>query len=238
MIGKKNIWERYLEYEIGDLDNFKIPANKVLIEYDPSGTEKTIGGIMVVKEMDFASHANRTGKVVKLPNILYCQVKDPGSMPWKCDIDIKVGDEIYMVHSDSYNCYLFGHNGKHLKLVDYSGILLAKEGENVKMCNGYVLLEKVFEKNEKFGFKETENERYGIVKAIGKPNTWIKGYDKNLKKEILRKANDINLKIGEKVYIHDVSRVFDLEDYQHAKFDNRKIYKVCSRDRISAKVGF
>lgn len=234
-VGKKYEFERYIEYEIKNLDDFHILENKVLIQYNEEEYNKTEGGIITIRDQDFAGHAIRRGKVIKLPNKLTCVRGNGLSMSWECDIDIKVGDIVYMTPQDSYHCYPFRHEDKIMKLVNYEGIILAKRKDDIIMCNGYVLLEKEMH-TISFGKFEKEEERknYGTVKAIGKPNRRRKEFNNKLKKDILVDDSQMNLKVGDKVYIHDPTRVFELEDFSHAKFDNRKIYNVCSRRRISA----
>lgn len=236
-IGKKNVWERYLEYEIEDWENFRIPCNKVLIDFNPLENECTNGGIIVVRDMNFASHAIRRGIVKKVPEKLYCQLRDPSSMPWVCDMDLKIGDEVYLTHQDSYHAYLFSYKEHTYKLVDYSGILLAKNNDQLTMCNGYLLLEKTKKIFKYLNYEvEKEVKEYGIIKAIGKPNKFYKTYDSKYKKEVLKEDSQQDFQIGQKVFIEDITRVFDLEDFMHAKFDNRKIYNVCSRRRLGAIV--
>jgi co-chaperonin GroES (HSP10) len=233
--GKKNAWERYLEFTIEDWENFRIPHNRVLVELNPEETERTIGGIIVVKEHNFAAHATRRGIVKKTPHSLVCNINQGETMPWETDMELKIGDEVYMTFQDSNYGYPFTYKGNYMRMIDYSGILLAKRDKEIIMCNGYVLLEKIINKKT-FGAytKEEEDPNFAIVHAIGKPNRRIKGYDKHLQEEVFTKDVSIDLKIGDKVYINDHTRVFDLEDFAHANFDNRKIYKVCSRRRIAA----
>ena len=236
--GKKNAWERYLEYEIQDWDRFRIPHNRVLVEIDPQEYETTVGGILVVKDTNLAAHATRRGVVRKLPHSLVCTINEGTTMPWECDMDLQVGDEVYMTAQDSYNCYTFTYEDKVMKLVDYSGLLLAKRGEDIAMLNGYLLIEKV---TKEVGFgaykKEEEDPNFGIVHAVGKPNKRIKGHHPHEKKEVFVEDIQTEINIGDKIYIHDRTRTFDLEDFAHARFDNRKIYKVCSRRRVAAVVG-
>ena len=111
--GKKNEWQMYVEEHINDLDGFRIPHNRVLVEMDRNANEKTVGGILVSKEWDYAGHALRWGKVKKLPERIYCQVGDPSSMPWECDLDVQIGDEICILYQDSNYGYPFNHKKKY-----------------------------------------------------------------------------------------------------------------------------
>lgn len=236
-VGNKYEFERYLPYDIEDLSTFRILSNKVLVEIKEEEYNKTEGGIIIVRDMDFAAHSVRRALVIKLPEKLTCIKGDGSTMSWECDIDIKEGDIVYMNHQNSYHCYPFNYEDKLFKLVNYDGIIFAQRDEEIVMCNGMVLLEKYYDTIGYGKFeKKVENKKFGYVKAIGKPNRRIKSYCKKTKKETLIDDSQINLNIGDKVFIHDPSRVFELEDYAHAKFDNRKIYNVCSRRRISAIV--
>lgn len=234
-VGHKYEFERYLSYDIEDLETFRILQNRVLIEYNDEEYSTTEGGILVVREFDFAAHSVRRGKVIKLPEKLTCIRNDALSMPWETELEIKVGDEVYLNHQAFYHCYPFTLKEKTLKLIDYSGIIFAKREDEIIMCNGYVMLEKQIEtkKFREVEFKR-ENKNLGIVKAVGKPNGLRKDYDMKTKRETLILDSQIELKVGQKVFIHEPDKVFELEDYAHAKFDNRQIYNVCSRRRISA----
>lgn len=235
--GNKNAWERYLEYEIENWEAFRIPHNRVLVELNPEETEKTIGGIIVVKEHNFAAHATRRGIVKKVPHSLVCNINQGETMPWETEMNLREGDEIYMTFQDSNYGYPFTYKGNYMRMINYEGILLAKRGDDIIMCNGYVLLEKLTVKKT-FGAytKEEEDPHFAIIHAIGQPNGKLKGFDKFKKEEVFTEDSKIDVRVGDKVFITDHTRVFDLEDFAHAQFDNRKIYKVCSRRRITAIV--
>lgn len=233
--GKRNEWQMYTEEHINDLDGFIVPHNRVLMEMDPDANEKTVGGIITIKEMDYAGHAVRWGTVKKLPKRLYCQLKDPTSMPWECDIDVLPGDKVLMTYQDSNYGYPFWHGDKYHKLISYDGIILAKRENEIIMCNGYLLFEKVYETLRAGSYEKiVEDKRWGIVVASGKPNRRRKDYDMKRKSETLVMDSQVDLVPGDKVFIEDPTRVFDLEDFSHASFDNRKIYKVASRRRLGA----
>ena len=69
MSDKKNEFEKLVSVEIEDVDSLTIAytSNKVLIEFDESEVEETVGGIYTkgVKEHAFAKNTVRRGKVIK-----------------------------------------------------------------------------------------------------------------------------------------------------------------------------
>ncbi len=242
--GKTNQFELIVPYKI-DLDRFRIGpnSNKVLIEVFPDDVKKTVGGIITegIAPHNFAGFATRRGKVIKTCNKIIITQNDVDSQIWECDVEVKPGDTVYINHMDAWNSYMFTDDDKRImRLVPYNSIQLAKRDEEVIMCNGYILYEQI--KNEVkyvlggkevelMGNKYVENE--GIVKYVGSLNRRyrIPGDKKDLPR---KDYGTEELKVGDRFRIEDPRKTWDLECYNFAIFDNRKMYKIVQRYNISA----
>jgi hypothetical protein len=110
---------------------------------------------------------------------------------WECDIDIKVGDEVYCDYrfvnlemDDSKTQNVFYINGRRCIIIHYKHIFVAKRNKKTEkfvfkdggkafeliteiiMLNGYILLEPY--KNKNIQFTETEKQLYSFEQKGGK----------------------------------------------------------------------
>lgn len=156
-----------------NIDKFKLMRNQVIVEYDPKQVEKTPSGIYApVGALNHDIAANfvpRVGKVFKLPKMLYYNKKDmANSMRWKTEIEIEIGDTVWMNHVTALDSqYTF--KGKNYKLINYEDIVCAKRNGKVIMINGYILCKPVFEIKKALIFeKKEEILTHAVVEYIGK----------------------------------------------------------------------
>lgn len=242
--GKKNEFELLTPIRI-NLDKFKIgpKTNKVLVEVFPEDVRKTVGGIITygLESYNWAGFATRRGIVIQACSNITIAEDDRSSQIWECDVEVGEGDTVYVNHFDAWNSYIFTDDNKRImRLVPYNAIQLAIRGNEVIMCNGYVLYEQI-EENDTFiiagkevkrvGKKYIENE--GVVKYAGSLNRKyrIPGDKKDLKRT---DYGTEELKTGDRFLIEDPRKTWDLESYAFAIFDNRKMYKIVQRWNISA----
>jgi len=265
MTAQKNKFEYFIPFVLDDIENLRIveSTNKVLIQIFPEDSEESVGGIITkgLNHFAFAKHAGRRGKVIKTcQKIIPCK-NDTEFLLWQTDVQVKPGDEVWINYFDNLNSYPFTHKDMDLKIIPYSAIICAIRDDEIIMCNGYTLLE---DYTETVGFGEHKFEKkvndQGIVRHIGKPN--IRYYipvvkhtrtDKiregRIGREIYGKADleylceDLSkhdhkegeLKEGDRVLIGDLRRVWYLEEWMYARFDNRKLFRVCQQYNIIAK---
>jgi hypothetical protein len=264
MSESKNEFEYFMPYEIDDLESFQIAdtTNKVLIQVFPEDTDETIGGIQT-KGLDthsFARYTGRRGKVIKTCERIVPTRNCTEFTMWQTDIEIMPGDEVWLNFFDKLHSYDFRHKDMYLKLVPYASIICARRDGKTIMCNGYVLIERYVEE-VKYIERVIVNEIYnqGIIKYVGKPNKRyylpILSHDKAkyIEKGLgtsevygscdghflvgNKKKNDPpegTLKKGQRVVIGQTDRLFDLEEYAFAFFEDRKVYRVCQQYNIIA----
>ena len=102
-----------------------------------SEEETTPSGILKVGDTDFqpAMHANRISEVVMLPDELYFSLawtrynrELTESMPWRTDMQIKVGDMVWHDYMNSLNCCVIDveDSDEQYKLLNYYDLYVAK----------------------------------------------------------------------------------------------------------------
>ena len=168
-------FERILPMVMDVGKDMRLMYNYVVVGFDPDQNLKTHSGIYAplrsVDRETAADYAPRVGTVVKLPNMLYYDKKNfATSMRWKTDIELEIGDQVWMNHL-TVNDFQFKWEGKHYKLVLYEDIVCAKRGDGVVMVNGYILCEPISVKKKALVFeKEAVSFQSAKIKYIGKPN--------------------------------------------------------------------
>lgn len=235
----KNDFERLNTIVVDSIENFKLMPNKVLVEFF-NGHSKTVGGIETSAfsiASNYAAYSDRTAKVVKIPEKLTCSKHDSTSMLWECDVDVEVGDYVFFdptesLHGQKIFCK---KDNKVFTIAFYGSIVLAKRLNNVIMCNGYVLLEQVYETEKVIAYeKDVPIFNQGIVSYIGKPN---KKYRVKNKNGNYRTDDGCDIEVGDRVILDMPQYTWMLEDWCFAVFDNRKMYKVAKRYMIAGVYG-
>lgn len=109
-----------------------------------------------------------------------------GNMPWQTKMELKYQDIVWvsskaMSFADEQGHYLLCEGEKYY-FIPYKDIYLKKDGDGIKMLNGYCLVEPITDKSETeqalekmglvYGTKKREihdhyNDRFGIVRFMG-----------------------------------------------------------------------
>jgi len=231
------------------LDNGVMPQNHVLIEmtYKSEGL-RSKGNLIVGFDVDAEYDDEKTshaadlaeiwGIVAKLPEMLYYKKDDSHSMPWDCDMELCVGDQVFFNAIESKNAVEILCEDKNLRIIPYQDLYVAKRKrwlskfgnrwtEDVIMLNGYVLCSPFYTYNDSpLAIKtEVEDKTRGIVRFVGKPNREYQNPNY---------ADFKELKDGDLVLFNPGSPVFRLERMSTlARFDGDKIYNVVQRRRIA-----
>ena len=205
--------------------------------------KKTKGGIVVGFEEDTnfysevedasvgheADLAQVVAPVFKVPPKLYYNPDDHHhSMPWDCDMELQVGDFVWFSVLESRNATAIRCNDKLYKLIPYSECYCAKRGKEVIMLNGFILLERVFEKNTSplAIYRQGDWDiTKGIVRYVGKPN-----------REYINEnyVDFVDLEVGDEVLLSPRTALIPLERKSYmAKFDNDKLYWVVQARKIA-----
>jgi len=135
------------------------------------------------------------------------------SMRWKTDIELKVGDTVWMNHLTVQD-YQFQYNGKEYKIVKYEDIVCAKRGEEVIMINGYILCKPIIEKKKALLYEREERiVEQAEVEYLGKP---ISEYQDP-------KRTDYKLQVGDRIIFDkkDLGKVRFLESDYFLRFDGK-----------------
>jgi len=179
--------------------------------------------------------------VYKLPQKLYYNPQDlNSSMPWDCDMELRVGDRVWFSVLESRNAVSVICEGKAYKLIPYRDCYVTKRRNlktNItryysdaydKIClNGFILLEPIYVKNTSpFAIdSETIDMTRGIVRYAGKPN----------REYIFEQYCDFPvLENGDEVLLAPKTALTYLERKSYlAQFDGDKQYWVVQRRRVS-----
>lgn len=213
--------------------DIKIPSNYVLIEYDTKLYSKTTGGIFIPENfLDEANYINRIGTVIKVPKTLYFyrgadKSNETRSMRWKTDIEIKEGDTVWINHMGSQNAYIFTFEDRFFKIIHYEDIATAKRKDEVIMCNGYILLEELYE-TLAFGAyeKDVKIQGKGKIAYIGNRNQKYNIPESSRGSTIIYREDPFcEFNIGEIAYINTkyYNKVRYLEDSTQKRFDNKML---------------
>lgn len=124
------------------------------------------------------------GEVVKVPERLIFIQGNHAQMPWDCDMELQVGDDVIIkrpalsmaLGNDHPSFYI--ENGDLFVLIKYNELVCAIRNKQIIMLNGFLLvepIEKELAKTEIPGFEYAQQEKknsslYGTIAHIGKPN--------------------------------------------------------------------
>lgn len=178
-----------------NLKFFQPTGNKVLVRSIVSTKTINVGGQQLYIDTTYKPeyHAEVICEVVATPKKLIFDRKRPApqSMEWEVRMELKKGDIVwcnYLSVIKGKEDYLIECDGIEYFLVDYGRIYLKKEGQKVKMLNGWVLCEPLYVDLKEISVRgktvylpniATSGEKeghakptqYGIIKHLGKPIT-------------------------------------------------------------------
>jgi co-chaperonin GroES (HSP10) len=221
---------------LDDISTLKVLPNKVLVKFQDH-TNKTVGGIItegVEQSSEYkAVFSKRVAEVIKVPDKLTCNDKIQSSMAWEpAAIEIEPGDIVYFDHQESAHAQRVSSKGIIYSIVNYSSLALAKRGDKVIMLNGNILFSKSYRKDSADIInKPIENENYGTVRYIGKPN---KRYRLKESPHTYR-TDECDLKVGDRVVFG--MPTWNLEDWAFASFTgDREVLRCGKRYMVSAVV--
>jgi co-chaperonin GroES (HSP10) len=190
-------------------------------------------------------HQNIICDVIEIPDkLFFTRKKSYTTMPWDIDIEIQPGDVAYCFYlaiqnaiENKYDSRCFIEDGEVYLLIRYDNIFMVLRGDQVIMCNGYVLVEgtkveyrKEIQKLLDIGLTYPGNleskgkTNYGIVRYIGAAPRM------HLEKEF---TSEGDLKVGDEV-IFDNHADIPLEYEVHQTFMKGKdIYRIKRKDILA-----
>jgi len=207
--------------------------------------KKTKGGIIYGFDEDIqfaddntsweADVAQICAPVYALPDKLYYNREDPlNSIPWGCDLEIKIGDLLWYNVIESRNAVAVKCEEKAYKLIPYSDCYVVKRfhpvmnWDEVIVLNGYCLLEPIYKENKSFLAVDKKGDidmTRGIVRFYGKPN-----------REYIRPDywDFQELENGDEVLLSPNTPLFYLERKKYlSSFNGDNLYWVVQRRRIA-----
>lgn len=238
-----NEFEEIVPIKVESIDDVDFPIWKNMVFVKQIVTNnKTTGGIISTEQVhawSYGKHSNRVVEVVRVPPKI---VTHPEVQLWDCDMELMVGDKAYVTFDDALHAVQFEVNEEIYKAIPYSSFVLAIRGEDVIPVNGRVLIEQE-RKTLKFGeFEKLEDidvrkPFWGKVVYVGKRNkSYIVNETETEKKKYQtpRKREDCRREInkGDRVYVTEGYRAWNLEEWEYAQMNDRKTLRVVQRHQI------
>ena len=224
-------------------------GNHLLIKLDQENNIlKLKNGVELYIDITFEpeKHATVTGEVVGLPGrLVYTGLPNKG-MPWKTNMEIKLGDRVVIYYlavlnalrKESYKAFIKGSDT--FICAEYQNIYALVRNGTIIPINGYCLIEPcenperviLRERMKKLNIdlilpeKSNTEVVFGKVKYMGRPNQeYVDGSS----------DDNVGINIGDTVVMRKISDL-PLEYDLHAKIDSGKKYWRVQRRRILAIV--
>lgn len=209
-----------LDKEIETLDDLKlIDTNNTLLVELISDTSKYEGSnLEVVKDWSAGEHAERVFKVVKKPQTVFFDPRYPNCNSSATDMEVNVGDTIFINLTESLNTLIFSFKGKRYHTIKYDSIVCALRGDEIIPVNGYVLITPIKETRKALSHEvEYIVPNEGEVAHIGSRN---KDYKRNYRGRTLKRmpsekqfhdCDDSDLEVGDVVNLESQLAVTGLE---------------------------
>ena len=224
-------------------------GNNILIKLDKlNDSIRLKDGLLLYIDTTFdpEKHATVTGEVIALPSRLQYTGKPNKGMPWKNNLEVKIGDRVVMYYLSVTNCFrpetykaIIEGEDRYV-FIQYQNILAFVRDDQIVPTNGYCLVEpvenpewvRVKERMEKVGLqavrlseKSNTDVVYARVKYCGRPNDEYVD-DKHCDQGVDVSPGDIVVMRR----ISDIPLEYDL----HAKIDGGKKYWRVQRRNILA----
>lgn len=189
--------------------------------YDDGDVYETKSGLKLILaggEWEESTRAFRYGKVVAVPKRLRVQSETLSGMEWETDMDVEVGDTVYVGVMASANAVeVIVDQIKHY-LIDYGDLIMRIRNGVITPLNGYVIGEKIYE--EKFEIEGLDivqddvlDRRKARVEFVGKPN---RSYYKS-------DAVDAKVEVCDEIIL-GIAAFTELESHSFAELDRKLGY--------------
>jgi hypothetical protein len=202
------------------MEHRKTFNNNILIKLDKEND--TVNGLFVDTTFDPDRHATVTGIIWGLPSHLYYSGEPNKGMPWKTQLEAKIGDGVIVYYLSIINAlkpkegrYIV-ENGERYVLIPYQFLYALVRDGSIIPINGYVLIEgiedpSITREKERMAKMNMElivlerrinnNVVFGRVKYIGIPNREYVDYGQSDRgvdvavddAVVIRKTNDVPL---------------------------------------------
>ena len=223
-----DLFKDHLDYvELESLDG-ELWNNRVLVEIETIMHDKikTKTGFELFADntYDIGSYAIRSGKIAKLPKKLTFWDEDKqNGIPWRTTIEAEVGDDVWFYGMSAHSGEKVKCNDKLYVFINYADLYVCKKQNGSVVClNGNVLLKPQIKAVKALSFeKEHIDPDWAKVAYICSRNTEY---------EAEYRADDENLKVGQKVSISGII-LRRLEIKPFLNFDGNE-YIVCQNYEI------
>lgn len=142
-------------------------SNYVEVEIDDSNEWYDRNGLKIKLDISFEPEKNAqvVGIVKTVPDKLWYNRKDPSSMEYKIDQELKVGDRVIFHFLSVSNAKKEGRINGNILYLPYSSIFAVMDDPYPKPINGWILVRPC--KKKKDGFLDGVGEEYDISKRKG-----------------------------------------------------------------------
>ncbi len=245
------------------IESIKPQNNYVFVKLLSKNDEIKVGDKKLYIDTSWNEEHHRpiVGEVIAVPKRL---VFVPGShftMPWRTEMQLKVGDIVTMRRPAVSACFAksgskFEHEGYTYIFIKYSDIILAKRelsqtpqpyqsvtSQGVEMAvimlNGFMLIEPEEEELKTFlalpAQARKTSKLYGTIRFMGLPNlAYQPSFQTNGFEDTPPPDYEFNVGVGDRVAFYRVADI-RLEDPLHASFEEGKQYFRAQRHKLLAK---
>ena len=222
--------------------------NNVLIKLDPENNLvklKNGTDLYIDTAFEVEKHATVLGEVVGLPKRLFYTGTPNQGMPWKTEMELRIGDRVICYYlailnalrPESMKALIEGED--RFVFIQYQNVFATIREGNIIPINGYCLVEpcdnpatvQLRERLKKSNLIAVSNSKpsvtdvvYGKVKYTGKANTSYPGGTSD---------DGVDIKPGDVVVMRKITDI-PLEYDLHAKIDGGKKYYRVQRRKIFA----
>ncbi len=221
-----------------ELEGGILPLNHVMVEMTHSNDfKKTDKGIIVgLPQRGTYANSNNAlcadmqevwGVVYKVPEKLFYDENSFDSMDWETDMEVQIGDLVWMALIDSANSHSIICEEKEYKIIPYQELYVAKRTDRVIPLNGYILCQTVnMKKISELDVTSEEkiDKTKAVVRFVGNPNKRYKtkGY-----------VDHLNLMAGDEISLDKWPLLFLERKKEFASFDGDNLYIVVPRQKVS-----
>lgn len=222
--------------KVDSLEKFRMLSNYLLCRVIPY-PKTTKSGIIIsimTENQYMAQNADRVFEVVKLPERLrFVGVQKSAVRPvsWVTDMDLKVGDKIWVTAFETVNCQQIIIDGQNYSMIHYEEVRAAKRGEEIITVNGWILCHEIEHEERVLEYsKKKISEKELRVLCPAKANkSYVREYKKGKYTHVYLDL-EIEINPGDIIIKYDTRFGTPLEDDMHRTFDgDNKIICIQSR---------
>jgi co-chaperonin GroES (HSP10) len=222
--------EKRQEIYLDSIEGYRPYRGMVLIKPVSKEGATTKAGVIVGFDSDakyvdeegshIADMTSTVGTVIALPIHHWTE-------GYTIENELQVGDQVWFNYFSSLHGTDIWVGRELYRMVQYSGMVAARRGDQLIILNGYVLLEDVEEKkgSDSIWSPTHKDHTRGIIRFMGSKREY----------DLPQLTDDIDIAIGDEVLLRKGAHIIPMERQKYlATFDNQRMYRRVKRSDIVA----